>query len=144
MEFKLLKTINRLETFNIDDLTMITDFEEENIQQQLDIFEKQKKIRKISEETYSIIEELAKPPTKCKENIKKIIKEQKIPEFTAEELEIYNKAPDWAKKQADKYLKILKLTQGLTGKRLRGGCENMVVLQKLQTKNILLKIQEIK
>jgi hypothetical protein len=117
MESKILKTINRLETFNIDDIVMITAFDEENIQKCLEIFVKQKKIRKISDETYSIITE--KTPIKKKEIVKKTNVKQKIFEFTPQELEIYNNAPNWARKPAEKYFTVLKLTHGLTGKRLK-------------------------
>lgn len=34
-------------------------------------------------------------------------------------MRIYNSAPEWARKKGDRYLRIIKLTRGATGKSLR-------------------------
>ena len=122
MKNQILKAIKGLKNFTIEDLELITGFDEAEILES---------IKELSVKNSGNIYTFEKPEIQItktqvrKEKLKlqkvklqetKILKLLTFPE---DELKIYNSAPEWARKKGDKYLRIIKLTRGATGKSLR-------------------------
>jgi len=119
MKEQILKAIKGLKSFTIEDLELITGFDEPEILETL------KELPVKSSGNIYTFEKPILPKSEIRKEKIRLQKEKqqetkvlKLLQFTEEELRIYNSAPENARKKGDKYLRIIKLTHGATGKRL--------------------------
>ena len=126
MKKQLLKLIKGLNKFKTDDLCQMAELEESEIQPYLSEFTDEGIIIKISADSYTMLEKIPQRQTKRRKNAKaeKIEKQKKLLQFSQEELDKFKKIPENLRKPAEKYLKILYMTQDMTPKKIRSFLEN--------------------
>lgn len=131
MKQKILKLIKILNRFTIDDLITLSGADEHEIQDIIIELQQEKIINQISKTEYgyiksiesviqkTIIQHKTVLPTVIKRKIN--VSEININEFfdKKNEINIYNKSPDWAKPVLIKYTTVLRLAGNLRGQSLQ-------------------------
>lgn len=130
MKQKILKLIKRLSRFTIDDIAIMSEYDEKALVPVIDNFEDDGIIKKISDKEYGYIaqnKEKSALTAIIENNSDKKIKKVNIDFKTINtkqlfkkenEQEIFNNTPDWAKAKIIKHMTVLKLAGNLNGIRL--------------------------
>ena len=133
---KIWKIAKGLRKFSLDDLLMLAESSEQEALNSLDELINDGKINKLSDNRY-IVAQLQKSFEETKEakiKARKTLKLNKVanipfnpkpdreifdPEKEARELEVFNSTPEWARKPAEKYLRVIQESRGLHGDKLK-------------------------
>lgn len=125
---KLLKLAKRLNSFELDDIVIMSGEEEKQIILILEALIKEGHIKLSTNGSYLYLEKIIKSQSKKSEKVINIeIKPREMfkpedlfdPEKEKRDYEKYLKAPEFARKKADKYLRVLELSRGLSGSKLK-------------------------
>lgn len=133
---KIWKIAKGLRKFSLDDLLMLSESSEQEALNCLDELINDVKINRLPDDRY-IVAQLQKSIEETKEakiEARKTLKLNKVasipfnpkpdreifdPKKEARELEIFNNTPEWARKPAEKYLRVIQESRGLHGDKLR-------------------------
>ena len=113
MNEQLLKAIKGLKNFTVEDLELITGYDES------EILEVMKELPVKSSGNVFVFEKEQVIQDKNHSHEEPDTKILKLLQFTEEEWKVYNSAPESVRKRGDIYLRIIRLTRGAGGKKLK-------------------------
>jgi len=125
---KLLKLAKRLNSFELDDIIIMSGEDEKEVVSNLESLVQTGQIKKNDNGKYFYLEKIIRNIPKKVEKIvpiefkpREMFKPEDFfdPEKEKRDYEKYLKAPEYSRKRADKYLRILEDSRGLTGSKLQ-------------------------